>query len=253
MNSFVIFTISNNRYAINLLHTWRIIQAKKLKRVPNSTKLIDGLLSFEESVIKVLNLRMVLKIEPFEEEVKHKLDTTKEFHKRFYKTISESIKSGEDFPFELNPNRCSVGQFIGQFNIPDIINDSFKEFKYIHSKFHNITVSILKESDKEKALDRVEKELTPLYKQLLSKFDSFKQDIDEISNHMQKYIIFRKGLKTFAIKVDAIVDIISVANSDIKVEDSESSVSSALSMNGVFESDEKLVTIIDDFSIRELE
>ena len=70
---------------------------------------------------------------------------------------------------------------------------------------------------------------------------------------MQKYIIFRKGLKTFAIKVDAIVDIISVANSDIKVEDSESSVSSALSMNGVFESDEKLVTIIDDFSIRELE
>jgi chemotaxis signal transduction protein len=252
MKSFIVFTISDNRYAIDLSVTKRIIQATKLKRVPNSSSFIDGLLSFDNSVIKVLNLRTALKIEQFENEMRKNLDGTKQYHINFFHSVEETVKSRNSFPHELDPNLCSVGQFIASFNIPDVVNDSFKEFKYIHSKFHNVSSSILEEKDSKFALERIEAELKPLFETLLNRFEEFRGDIGDISNSMQKYIIYEDQRKRFAIKVDSILDIVNIDSINIKDGDSRTLINDRVVIRGVFESAEKLVTIIEDFEIKEL-
>lgn len=72
MTSLIIFSVGDNRYAINIDNVQRIIHAKELTPIPNAHKYIDGMMSYEDSVIKVLNFRKLTGL-PI-----HKEDTLKE-------------------------------------------------------------------------------------------------------------------------------------------------------------------------------
>lgn len=69
MIDLIVFSVANNRYALNIDNVVRIIQATSLTAVPNSHRLIDGIMSYEENVLKVLNFRKLLKIKPHKEDL----------------------------------------------------------------------------------------------------------------------------------------------------------------------------------------
>ena len=68
MIDLIVFSIANNRYALDIDNVVRIIQATNLTEVPNSHRLIDGIISYEDNVLKVLNFRRLLKLKPHEED-----------------------------------------------------------------------------------------------------------------------------------------------------------------------------------------
>ena len=68
MTSLIIFNVGSNNYAINIDNVQRIIHAKELTPIPNSHKYIDGMMSYEDSVIKVLNFRKLIGLAPHEED-----------------------------------------------------------------------------------------------------------------------------------------------------------------------------------------
>lgn len=69
MIDLIVFSVANNRYALNIDNVVRIIQATSLTEVPNSHKLIDGIISYEGNVLKVLNFRKLLNMKPHEEDI----------------------------------------------------------------------------------------------------------------------------------------------------------------------------------------
>lgn len=69
MMDLIVFSVANNRYALNIDNVVRIIQATSLTEVPNSHKLIDGIISYEGNVLKVLNFRKLLGLNPHKEDI----------------------------------------------------------------------------------------------------------------------------------------------------------------------------------------
>ena len=68
MIDLIVFSVANNKYALNIDNVVRIIQATSLTKVPNSHKCIDGIMSYENNVLKVLNFRKLLGIKPHTED-----------------------------------------------------------------------------------------------------------------------------------------------------------------------------------------
>jgi two-component system chemotaxis response regulator CheV len=57
MIDLIVFSVENNRYALNIENVQRIIQSVELTTIPNAHPYIDGMMSYEDNVIKVLNFR----------------------------------------------------------------------------------------------------------------------------------------------------------------------------------------------------
>ena len=62
MIDLIVFSVQNNRYALNIENVQRIIQAVELTSIPNAHEYIDGMMSYEDSVIKVLNFRKLINL-----------------------------------------------------------------------------------------------------------------------------------------------------------------------------------------------
>jgi len=68
MVDLIVFNVANNRYALNIDNIQRIIQSEKFTDIPNSHEFIDGMMSYEEGVLKVLNFRKLISLEPHKED-----------------------------------------------------------------------------------------------------------------------------------------------------------------------------------------
>ena len=79
MTDLIVFSVENNRYAIDIENVQRIIQAVELTTIPNSHECIDGMMSYEDSVIKVVNFRKLTGLPPHEDEFKPIEDSSLKF------------------------------------------------------------------------------------------------------------------------------------------------------------------------------
>lgn len=70
MSDYIVFTVSDNFYALSVEMIQRIIQIPDLTPIPNAHKVVDGMMSYEAKVIKVLNFRKMTGIEVHEEDQK---------------------------------------------------------------------------------------------------------------------------------------------------------------------------------------
>lgn len=68
MIDLIVFNVSGNKYALKIENIQRIIQAIKLTDIPNAHPCIDGMMSHEDGVIKILNFRKLIGIEAHEED-----------------------------------------------------------------------------------------------------------------------------------------------------------------------------------------
>lgn len=75
----IVFSVENNRYALDIENVQRIIQAVELTSIPNAHEYIDGMMSYEDSVVKVLNFRKLTHLPPHEDENKAIEDSSLKF------------------------------------------------------------------------------------------------------------------------------------------------------------------------------
>lgn len=87
MMDLIVFNVGSSHYALNIENIQRIIQIVELTEIPNSHDLIDGMMSYENSVIKVLNFRKVIGLPPHEDENKDIEDSSLKL--LFYENGSE--------------------------------------------------------------------------------------------------------------------------------------------------------------------
>lgn len=67
MDDYIVFTIGDNYYALGVASIQRIIQVPKVTAIPNAHSMVEGMMSYENRVIKVVSFRAMMGMEPYVE------------------------------------------------------------------------------------------------------------------------------------------------------------------------------------------
>ena len=89
MIDLIVFNVGSSHYALNIENIHRIIQIVELTEIPNAHDFIDGMMSYENSVIKVLNFRKLIGLPPHEDESKGIEDSSLKL--LFYESASDNF------------------------------------------------------------------------------------------------------------------------------------------------------------------
>lgn len=252
MIDLIVFSVGNNRYALNIDNIQRIIQATDLSDIPNSNQFIDGMMSYEDSVLKVISFRKLIGLKTYEDELKVLFMKLKESHEEWIGDLINSVDNGSTFTKTTDPHKCELGIWLDNFNsYDDRVSKIFKELMLNHKKLHisGGDAMELYKKDKEKASEMIKTEIYDLYNQTIHNIDTFIDELEIVSNSLQKFLIYENKGKKFAIKVDIIEDIAHIENEKIMNADEENHQNEFLELDGILELDGVLVNLIKTISL----
>lgn len=246
MIDLIVFRIGINRYAINIENIQRIIQAESLTNIPNSNIFIDGMMSHEKKVIKVLNFRKLIGMDSYDEELKTLFIKLKAAHSAWVDSLRVAVETKSEFTKTTNPHMCELGKWIDAFTSYDdslslIFNDLVENHKQLHHKGQDILD--IQKSDEVAAKNMFDVDINNIYAKTMGALDVFTNELDTVANSLQKLIIYEYKEKVFAIKVDDIEDIIHADESSI-INSNENVENNYLELNGILELNGVLINII---------
>ncbi|NOQ31088.1 MAG: hypothetical protein GQ570_08210 [Helicobacteraceae bacterium] len=255
MKDLMIFAVQNNRYAVSIENIQRIIQAPILTDIPNSHPLVEGMMSYEDNVIKVVGFREMINLPTYGSELKVLFDKLKIQHTEWVEALKMSVTKKVTFNKTTNPHICELGKWLDGFTSYDEhVSEILKELNTYHKTLHTSAVEILEllEVDQEAAIKKVETEVYEIYNHTMGAIDTFIAEFDIVAASLQKLLIYQGSEKgTFAIKVDSIVDIAHIDPSSIKERKESNKVSKFLELEGIIDLDNYLVNIIKSVELPE--
>lgn len=247
MTDLIVFSVGSNRYAMDIENIQRIIQASHLTSIPNAHKYIDGMMSHEDSVIKVMSFRKLIGLPSYEDELKTLFVGLKGAHKDWVDSLKHSMDTGSKFTKTFNPHMCDLGKWIDNFtSYDDRVTEVLSELVEYHKRLHLTggEACELKEIDAESAKKMVHVDVNDIYNHTMGALDTFVKELDTVANSLQKLLIYENEGKKFAIKVDIIEDISHVEESDIMSSDSQEESTQFLELDGVLDIDGVLINVI---------
>ncbi len=251
MTDLIVFSVAKNRYAISIEHIIRIVHGENLTQVPTSHKYIDGIMSYEDSIVKVLNFRKLIEMKSHEVELLELFEKLKNGHIAWLQSLENSLKNDEPFTKATNPHLCELGKWIDSFSCyDDDVSVVLTKLTNYHQMLHKKGGEILEiyKEDKTEAIASYERDIKMIYQHTIGALDSFILELDKVSNSIQKLLIYEGKENIFAIKVDAIDDIAHVDASQIMDVDDESS-SEFLDISGVLDLNGVLINVISELRL----
>ena len=67
MEDYIVFTVGDNYYALGVESIQRIIQVPSVTAIPNAHPMVEGMMSYEDRVIKVVSFRAMMGMESYKE------------------------------------------------------------------------------------------------------------------------------------------------------------------------------------------
>ena len=247
MTDLIVFSVGSNRYAMNIENIQRIIQASALTAIPNAHPFIDGMMSHEESVIKVMSFRKLIKLVSYEEELKILFAKLKIAHKDWVDALKISIHTGSTFTKTTNPHMCDLGKWIDNFtSYDDRVSEVLSELVEYHKQLHlkGGEACEIKKVNPEEAKHIVDVDVNDIYNHTMGALDTFVAELGTVANSLQKLLIYDNNGKKFAIKVDMIEDIAHIEERDIMANDSNKESSEFLELDGVLDLNGVLINVI---------
>jgi len=252
MTDFIVFKVSDNRYAVRIDNIQRIIPCEALTNIPNSNELIDGMMSYEDGVLKVLSFRRLIGLPSYSTELAGLFKKLKLAHGSWVDALSDSINTGCDFTKTTNPHMCELGKWIDNFtSYDDNVTVVFNKLVEYHKQLHNRggdAIEVYK-TDKIQAKKILDVDIQNIYGHTMGALDMFVQELDGVSNSMQKLLIYENDGKSFAIKVDSIEDIAHVEESQIMQSNDEEVTHEFLELEGVLDINRILINVVKKVSI----
>lgn len=247
MIDLIVFSVGENKYALNIENVQRIIQSKILTNIPNAHEYIDGMMSHEEKVIKVMNFRKLIGMQTYESELKTLFEGLKQGHTDWVEALRVSVETGKEFTKTLNPRACALGKWIDSFTAyDDHVVAVLSELIEYHKKLHvtgGLVIEMYKQ-DQKKAMTMFNVDVQNIYEFTMGALDTFVSEFDIVGNSLQKLIIYDNEGTVFAIKVDAIEDIAHIEESDVTDAGANHDVNKFLELDGVLDIDGVLINVI---------
>lgn len=252
MIDLIVFRIGTNKYAINIENIQRIIQAVSLTSIPNSNNFIDGMMSHEDKVIKVLNFRKLIGMQSYDDELLSLFLKLKGAHGAWVKALQIAVNTKSEFTKTTNPHMCELGKWIDSFtsyddSIATVFNDLVENHKQLHHKGQDILD--MNKIDEKLTKTMLDVDINNIYVKTMGALDMFVKDIATVANSLQKLIIYEQGEKVFAIKVDVIEDIVHADESSIKSANEDGGDNQFLELEGVLELNGALINMIKKVEI----
>lgn len=67
MEDYIVFTVGENYYALEVASIQRIIQVPAVTPIPNAHPMVEGMMSYEDRVIKVVSFRAMMGMERYKD------------------------------------------------------------------------------------------------------------------------------------------------------------------------------------------
>ena len=252
MKDFIIFEVKKNRYAIDLEFIQRITQIPVITDIPNSHEYIDGMISYENRIIKIVDFRKMTHTGTYDNDLKELFTDLKRHHKEWVETLHNSITNGVEFHLTTNPHHCDLGKWLDGFTSYDNhVSSILKELNIFHKQLHQSATSILNlaKTDIDAALDQYKTSIMVIYDTTTHYLNQFIAEFDIVANSLQKLLLYQADTESFAIKVDEIIDIAHIETKLLENMDNTHQVSEYLELEGVIEIDDTLVSVIKSIKL----
>jgi len=247
MIDLIVFSVDNNKYALNIENVQRIIQSVDLTSIPNVHPFIDGMISYEDSVIKILNFRKLIGMPTYNDELIILFSKLKDAHQDWIDELKSAIENGSDFTKTTDASKCELGKWLNDFNsYDDEVSAVLKNLIANHKNLHQSAKHALEiyEENKEEAKNILETKIYEIFNNTMKNMDTFIEELEKVSNSLQKLIFYENDGLNFAVKVDKIEDIAHIEESDIMVSDDDSSNNKFLELSGILDLDGVLINIV---------
>lgn len=247
MRDLIVFNVCENKYALRIDNIQRIIQAVRLTSIPNAHPFLDGIMSYEGRVIKVLNFREMIGIQSYKNELEILFIKLKAGHKAWVDALKISIDTGNEFTKTFNPHMCELGKWIDGFTSYDErVSEVLKELVQYHKQLHTRggEACEIRKSDKGKAQRIFDGEIEDIYHHTMGALDTFIVELDLVASSLQKMLIYENKSKVFAIKVDSIEDIAHIEESNIMSSEMQEQDCDFLELEGVLDLNGVLINVI---------
>jgi len=252
MIDLIVFSVSGNKYAMDIENVQRIIQVEALTNIPNAHDYIDGMMSYEDKVIKVLSFRKLIGMKTYASELGSLFESLTKTHSDWMDDLRISIETGVNFTKTFDPHACGLGKWIDSFTAYDEhVVEVLKELVEYHKQLHTLggTAYEIRLSDKEHAMHMLNVELTNIYQHTMGALELFVKELDTVADSLQKLLIYDNNGTIFAIKVDAIDDIAHVEESEFINTNDEHDINEFLELEGVLDLDNVLINVIKTVSL----
>ena len=252
MIDLIVFSVVNNKYALKIDNIERIIQVPEVTKIPTSHEFIDGIISYEDKIIKILNFRRLIGIPDYEVELIELFAKLKEDHVSWIDSLKESLYEGIEFKYTTNSHICELGKLIDSFtSYDDKISEGLTVLTESHKNLHIRGAEALEiyKKNKEEAIGIFENEIKEVYSTTLSLLDTFLLEIESVVNSLQKLLIYENEETTFAIKIDNIDDIAHIEESDIMTSEDDHNKNEFLNMEGILDIDSILINVISELKL----
>jgi len=251
MRSLIVFTVESNRYAIDIDRVERIMQAQYLTPRAGSNEIIDGVMSYQNNVIKIINFRKMIGLEKFETGVVEKFEALKDGHKMWIEELTNSVANDVPFTETTDPHKCGLGIWLDSYRPYDPeIEKIYADLNNVHKAFHEGAIEVHDKKQKStiEALQWIESDVNKKYEQVIHHLDYMQTNMDKVALSLQKYLLYKDAGNLFGIKVDNVEDIVHI---DDKIIQGAKIDGDMLVIDGVAEINNSLVTIIGKVDINE--
>lgn len=251
MKDLILFSIDKNHFALELEKIKRIVQARQTTPVAGNAHEIEGIFTFEDSVLNVLDFRSMIGVESFASRYNEMFPKLKKIHHTWIEALVDTVDNKAPFTRETTPHDCPLGKWLASFqSYDDKITGIVDKLFIAHAHFHGKASGIIDEaqSSVSHAHEMISKSVEPLKEEIGTYLDDLLVEKELIANSMQKFLIIDAD-KSFAVRIDEVDDIIAISEEDIQSSENFEDDDSLIRIDGIFEYKEKLVNLISTITM----
>ncbi|NWF65939.1 MAG: chemotaxis protein CheW [Campylobacterales bacterium] len=252
---FLICKIENGYYAFKLDNIQRVIESETVQNVPNGSKYIEGLITYNKEPLEIVDMRKLLGFKSLTNELYEIFSILKQDHIDWIVALQDTIDNQTKFTKAINPNECELGKWLNNFvsNNTDT-RKLIENTKKHHLLFHNVSIDILNlnvEKQKESIYKLFEK-AKEYKKHILNDMNLLQSNANILANSMQKIIIYKRNEHKIGLLIDNIDEIIHLNDIDFKMMECNTKNCEIVAISKVIDIKSKLTCVIDYINIEEL-
>lgn len=230
----------------------QIVQKQFPTRVKDNRAYIEGIISWRDSVLKIVSLRKLLGFETYKEQQLKIIQKVKGQHVAWVEDFSKSMKEDAPFTKALDPCRCELGRWIEEtlhclkcndhgFN--NLIKEILVEpHNALHTEGKRYLANKADCEDIEACID----EISGYKDRVLLAINELEKKIDTLANAYERVVVCRLEEQMIGISVDEVHQLVNVTDDDLTERPKDYEKEHDLISDHVFKFEENLVQIIDE-------
>jgi len=253
MKSFVVFSILEQFFAIDIESVKRILPSQGLTKMPDEGEHIEGMFQYEDAVLKVLSFRRLIGLRSYADDLRTLFPDLKNQHKAWLDALIQSVDEGIPFSKTTDPHACHLGKWIDSFHPEnEEVTKIMKELNFHHQRLHHSAVDVLdlNETCADEAHNWIEENVQDIYKNTLSYLSEVENKSEEVAVDLQRCLILNgKDNTPFGLNIDAVEDIVHVEDDALHYVSEVQSMGEFMNVDAILDYEGKLITIVKDIRI----